>query len=475
MAMTQSERELLADLKEKLQEQDELIKQLIKAPQKYAMVMRADRTRVTMAMGNELLETDMPTNMAGKLIAGVTVKLNAETGGITDILANPITTGMTATIKRLVESSDLAEVETEGGKRIVCIPAQMKGKLKADDQVICDPHMLMILRNLGKKTEAFTVTDEVYVAWNDIGGLENAKQQLKEAIELPVSHPRIFEKYGHKPPKGIMLYGPPGCGKTLLAKAAVTALARLHGKKSTGTGFIYIKGPEILSKWVGESEATIRGIFGRAREHHQMNGFPAVVFLDEADAILGRRGSGRSSDMERTIVPQFLAEMDGLSTVGAPLVLIATNRPDTLDPAVVRDGRIDRKIMIERPKQKDVTEIFRINLRKKPVAEANMAEHGTAELFDANRMLFKAYTQDGQQHCMTLGHTVNGAMVAGIVARSVSLAMHREIAGGKSGVSKDDITRATTESMLQLRDVDMQDEVQDFVSNLKDVVRVVRA
>ena len=157
---------------------------------------------------------------------------------------------------------------------------------------------------------------------SDIAGLADAKEQLVEAIELPYTKPEVFAHYNKRPPKGALLYGPPGCGKTLLRiKAAASSIAKIHKKKQMASGFIYVKGPELLSKWVGQAEESVRELFLRARDHHKKHGYPALLFIDEADAIMPERGSGKSSDVENTIVPMFLSEMDGLETSHA---LVAT-------------------------------------------------------------------------------------------------------------------------------------------------------
>src|SRR5208283_4208865 len=170
----------------------------------------------------------------------------------------------------------------------------------------------------------------------------------KEAIELPFTHKDIFAHYNKKPPKGLLLYGPPGCGKTLVGKATTNSLANIFGAKAISSGFIYVKGPEILNMYVGESGRRIREIFQRGRKHFDKYKFPAVIFIDEAEAVLSERGTSRSSDVDKTIVPMFLSEMDGLDENHA-IVMLATNRPKMLDPAVVREGRVDRHIKVSRP------------------------------------------------------------------------------------------------------------------------------
>ncbi len=201
--------------------------------------------------------------------------------------------------------------------------------------------------------EVFVEVPEV--RWEDIGGLEDVKQQLKEAVEWPMKNPEVFEKMGIRPPKGILLYGPPGCGKTLLAKAVAT---------ESGANFIAVKGPEILSKWVGESEKAIREIFRRARQVA-----PAVVFFDEIDSIAPARGFRHDSGVTDRIVNQLLAEMDGIQTLKNVVVIGATNRADIIDPALLRPGRFDRIIYVPPPDKKSRLEILKVHTRKVPLAE----------------------------------------------------------------------------------------------------------
>jgi proteasome-associated ATPase len=294
-----------------------------------------------------------------------------------------------------------------------------------------------------------------------VGGLEEAKQQMREAVELPHTNADIYKHYNKALIKGVLLWGPPGCGKTMLGKATATSLAQTYAKKKVADGFLYVKGPEILDRYVGVAEATIRSIFERARHHRAQHGYPAVIFIDEADAILGRRGSGISSDMERTIVPAFLTEMDGLEASGA-LVILATNRQDRLDPAVVRDGRIDRKVKVTRPTIESAAEIALLNLKGAPLANgyahADLAVTAASELFAKKRVIAKLTTQSGAVKELALAHIVNGAMVAGLVDQAKSIALHRDIKARKrGGLQKADIVAAVDAVQRQNLDLGHDD------------------
>jgi proteasome-associated ATPase len=249
----------------------------------------------------------------------------------------------------------------------------------------------------------------------------------------------LFAYYGKKQIKGILLSGPPGCGKTMLGKAAANSLANIYGKENSRTGFLYVKGPEILNQYVGQTEQTIRDMFDDARRHKEENGYPAIIFLDEADAILAARGT-RNVGIGNTIVPMFLTEMDGLEESGA-IVIIATNRPDVLDPAVVRDGRIDRKVSVIRPNKENAAAILQMNLKKIPIEENSSAEklaYDTAEIiYDAD-----LYVNDK----LRLRDVVNGAMLANCVSLAISAAVRRDMENKVkkkgSGIRFDDLKQA---------------------------------
>ena len=255
---------------------------------------------------------------------------------------------------------------TSGGVTRTCRYGRLD-KVAAGDRVIVDPDVQLALVNLGPV--AVTQSTPESVEWDDIGGLEHVKQELREAIEDPIVHRDLYKAFKLKPPRGILLTGPPGGGKTLLARAAATALAKLHGGKTTG--FFSITGPtEILNKFVGESEKAIRGIFDACRAHHKEHGYPAILFIDECEALLFKRGDGPWDGLSRTIVPAFLTEMDGLSTSKyAPLVILATNRPDVLDPAIMRPGRVDRHIEIPYPDAVAARRIVEIHLKGRPAED----------------------------------------------------------------------------------------------------------
>lgn len=260
------------------------------------------------------------------------------------------------------------------------------------------------------------------ISWDQIGGLKSQIQRIRSAVEVHMNNAALVKEFGLEPVKGVLLYGAPGCGKTLIAKAiASTVLAHKNAKAEA---FVYVKGAEILSKYVGEAEARIANMFKQCRQYARKNGHRAVIFIDEADALLPQRGSRRSSDIETTTVPTFLSEMDGFDT-HAPIVILSTNFPGSLDEAIVRPGRIDIKINVDRPTKEDAVDIFKIHLKpvKTKVDHHVLATYGSELIFE-NGLTKKA----------------SGALIQTVVKLATQLAVDRAIStGDKSGITTDDI------------------------------------
>lgn len=424
--------------------------------------------------GNRLFEVFLPEESKEEINAGTGVMVNSQTMQIIKIASVQIG-GDIGSIRRVIDE-DFVEVDHQSVSRVI-FAGQFGKTLEKGDRVVLDSTATVVVRNLGKDGQRFKVTVKDKITWKDIGGLEEAKEQMIEAVELPQRHPELFKFYGKKPINGILLYGPPGCGKTMLGKATATAIADAHNGKSNNqqvSGFLYVKGPEILDRFVGVAEATIRQIFQWARKHKETQGYPAVVFIDEAEAILPKRGSGISSDIERTIVPMFLSEMSGLEDSGA-IVILATNRPDILDPAVVREGRMDRKIKVDRPDIKSSAEIFLLHLKQIPLnngfSRQQLAELGAKEVFSPRYMLYQIQTKDGKNTKFTLANLVHGGMIAGIVDQATSIALKRDLEKRrKTGICKEDLLAAVGIVFRQNRDLNHTDELEEFVHDFRDDV-----
>ena len=410
---------------------------------------------------------------------GDIVKLSLETMQIVAVVERPRVSGEIAFVRNIIDT-DVVEVEYQGSTRVV---HNGNGKVETGDRVILDPTTSIILRNLGKEDSTFSFNLETSVTWESIGGLAEAKESMIEAIELPFRYPDLYRSYGKKPIKGVLLYGPPGCGKTMLGKATATASARIHRGVGASSGFLYIKGPEILDRFVGSAETTIRQVFQRSRKHRDTHGYPAVIFIDEADAIFGKRGMGISSDVERTIVPMFLAEMDGMEDSGA-FLLLATNRPDVLDSAVTRDGRIDRKIRVGRPDVDSARDIFQLYLNSVPPHKGHsvdeLAEKIAEELFIGTTYgmytvcLRKSEQRRNSMFTFSLRDLCSGAMIAGIVDQATSIALRRDMESGTaSGISLDDLVAALRRVYRENLYLSHTEELAEFTHDFReDVVEI---
>ncbi len=334
-----------------------------------------------------------------------------------------------------------------------------KEKLKAGDEVRCDANFRVALEVLQRQKQNEYYLDSVpELPWDKVGGQKEAITAIREAIEGPLLHPHLYEKFHHATPKGFLLYGPPGCGKTLIGKATAWNLTQQLAAK-TGQEmrefFMHIKGPEILNMWVGESERIVREIFSTAREKRR-DGYLPFIFIDEAESILGTRRAGRWSGILSTLVPMFCTEMDGLESLHDAVIIIASNRADLIDPAILRPGRIDRKIKVHRPTKEGSREIYGIYLTPDlPYDHTLLAAHGGAsgavahlvdKVIDAqfahrdeNRFL-SITLRSGRKETLYRGDLISGAIIASIVERAKGLAIKRALASGENeGISEQDL------------------------------------
>lgn len=344
-----------------------------------------------------------------------------------------------------------ALVTTNAGQdHVVSLAGTLRhGSLRPGDNVLVDLRVGYAFEKIVRSDVEDLLTPEVPdVSYADIGGLDDQIEQVRDAIELPFTYPQLFKAYDLKPPRGILLYGPPGCGKTLIAKAVASSLSA--GRPGEKTYFISIKGPELLNKFVGETERHIRAIFSRARSLAR-NDVPVVVFFDEMEALFRTRGTGISSDVETMIVPQLLAEMDGLEALENVVVIGASNRPDMIDPAVLRPGRLDVRIRIERPKRRAAQDIFSKYLtRELPIADSMIAKLGSTKkavrkmtdaaldlLYstDQSAALFELTLVDGTTRTISLSDLVSGAMISGAVERAKKMAIKDTLSGGEGGLT----------------------------------------
>ncbi len=334
-------------------------------------------------------------------------------------------------------------------------------RLRAGDSMLMDPRTGLLLERLPRPEVEELVLEEVPdISYEDVGGLDDQIEAITDAVELPFVHRELFVEHELPAPKGILLYGPPGCGKTLIAKAVANSLAKkvaeVTADAKTRSYFLNIKGPELLNKYVGETERQIRLVFQRAREKSE-EGVPVIVFFDEMDSLFRTRGSGISSDMESTVVPQLLAEIDGVEALKNVIVIGASNREDLIDPAILRPGRLDVKIKIERPDEAAAGQIFSRYLTAGLPLDADevdslgggdrhkavrvMIERTVEEMYrddEDNRFIEVTY-QNGDKEVMYFKDFASGAMIENIVRRAKKLSIKRQIAKDGKGIRLDDL------------------------------------
>lgn len=350
--------------------------------------------------------------------------------GIVGEVSVPVQLGPIVEYVQRVNSRTI-EVVNGGQSQIVFLPENELGHEERGARVGLDATGHIAITII-PPTDSQIAPEFDRVSFAEIGGHKTAKALIEQAVLWPVRHRAILERYNQRPSKGILFAGPPGCGKTMLAKATATMLANEYS--SHAIGFFSVKGPELMDPYVGVTERKIRELFKAARKHYDDHGSRAVIFIDEADSCLGQRGRRLHSDIS---VPMFLTEMDGLSSAGSPLVILATNRADDLDQAIVREGRVDFKVMIERPAFEDVDDLFKIYLRKTVIDKATTVE----TLATASATLVRE---------QSLWAKRSGAMIASLVDRATSKAVQRDISNGQvTGVSFSDCEAAINEAADQ--------------------------
>lgn len=373
----------------------------------------------------------------------------------------------------LGETRAIVTLRAEEERVVELAEPLLNQRLSVGDHLLFDARSGYVLEKLPKSEIEEVVLEEIPdVTYDNIGGLEKQIEMVKDAVELPFLHPELFAEHKLPPPKGILLYGPPGCGKTLIAKAVAASIAKkLGGRagKEVRSFFLHVKGPELLNKYVGESERQIREVFKKAKERAE-EGHPVIVFFDEMDALFRTRGSGISSDMEATIVPQFLSEIDGVERLRNVIVIGASNRQDLLDPAVLRAGRLDVKIKIERPDQKAAVEIFRKYLTPDLPYHADEGEkskgnrskivdrlihEAVQEMYsvrEENKFLEVTYA-NGEKETLYFKDFSSGAMIEGIVSRAKKYAIKRALETGAKGLKQEDLINAIQDEFKENEDL----------------------
>jgi len=456
----------LRELREEVVQLGERVEKLTRPPSPYGIVVgRNPDDHFDVLVNGRKLRVSVGGNIDCDTIElGSEVLLN-DSMSIVEA-RHPEHAGDVVTLTKVLEDGIRAIVSFRGDDERVCeLSDSLRGaNLRSGDLLRLDSRSNLLLeRLLQPEVEHLLLEHVPNVTFADIGGLDDQIEKIRDAVELPFLHADLFAEYQLPAPKGILLYGPPGCGKTLIAKAVANSLAqRVAAKTGDDKGrsyFINIKGPELLNKYVGETERQIRLVFQRAREKSE-EGWPVIIFFDEMDSMFRTRGTGVSSDMESTIVPQLLAEIDGADKLQNVIIIGATNREDLIDPAILRPGRLDVKIRVDRPNRNAAQQILLRYLSDDlPFGEgsqiADIVDLAIDRIFAEtadNRFLEITY-QNGEKEELFYKDFLSGAMLENIVRRAKKKAIKRRISGGDGGIIASDLISSVVDEFLEHEDL----------------------
>ena len=478
VADAERQNERLVNVLQEAKQQIELLKEevdkLCAPPNNYGIFNRAnkDGTAEIVVDGRAMRVNLHPNLDPFTLEEGQLVVLNEAFNVVEP--SGYVSRGETASIVDFLGDNRAIVLGHTDDERVVTLAEPLRReKLKVGDHILFDPRTHYAFEKLPKSSVEEVVLEEIPdVCYEDIGGLGEQIEILRDSVELPYLYPEVFAKYQLLPPKGILLYGPPGCGKTLIAKAVANNLARSiesRTGKATTAYFLNVKGPELLNKYVGETEHKIREVFKKAAEKASED-VPVVIFFDEMDSLFRMRGSGISSDMEATVVAQFLSEIDGVESLKNVIVIGASNRQDLIDPAVLRPGRLDLKIKVNRPDRQAAREIFgKYLINELPFHEEAQERYGSDpakivegmlgdtiermyQTTEENKFLEVTYAK-GEREIFYFKDFASGAMIENIVARAKKRAVKRFIEHEEHGIKLMDLVESVNDEFKENEDL----------------------
>jgi proteasome-associated ATPase len=465
----------LRDAREQIVTLKSEVDRLAQPPAAYGIVIETfeDGTADILSSGRKMHVAVSPSVEEGSLLAGREVMLNEAMNVVA--VHGYETVGEIVLCKEVLEDGRVLVMAQADEERVCRMAASLDGQtVRAGDALLLESRSGFVFERIPRAEVADLVLEEVPdIDYTDIGGLSGQIEAIRDAVELPYLHPDLYTEHHLKPPKGVLLYGPPGCGKTMIAKAVAASLARKvaekEGREPGKSYFLNIKGPELLNKYVGETERHIRLIFQRAREKSN-EGYPVVVFFDEMESLFRTRGSGVSSDVETTIVPQLLSEIDGVEGLEHVIVIGASNREDMIDPAILRPGRLDVKIKIERPDAEAAREIFgKYLIESLPLHPDDVAQNGGSEQATVQAMIdavvLRMYTEEeenrflevtyagGDKEILYFKDFNSGAMIQNIVDRAKKMAIKDLLDTGQRGLRVEHLLQSCTDEFRENEDL----------------------